>query len=97
MLDMKKYGIAPFGAVPSERQLAHYEMKKAFFHFGVNTFTDAEWGNGSELEKAFDLLDTSYDTDLGGLLSNILYQGMPREAERVLASDATCTIHAAER
>ena len=53
MLDMKKYGITPFGAVPSERQLAHYEMKKAFFHFGVNTFTDAEWGNGSELEKAF--------------------------------------------
>lgn len=54
MLDMKQYGITPFGAVPSERQLAHYEMKKAFFHFGVNTFTDAEWGNGTELEKAFD-------------------------------------------
>ena len=54
MLDMKKHGIIPFGAVPSERQLAHYEMKKAFFHFGVNTFTDVEWGNGEELEKSFD-------------------------------------------
>lgn len=54
MLDLKQYGITPFGAVPSERQLAHYEMKKAFFHFGVNTFTDAEWGNGEELEKTFD-------------------------------------------
>lgn len=36
------------------------------------------------IERAFDLLDTSYDPDLGGLLSNILYLGMPREAERVL-------------
>lgn len=54
MLDMKQYGIIPFGTVPSERQLAHYEMKKAFFHFGVNTFTDMEWGNGEELENAFD-------------------------------------------
>lgn len=38
-----------------------------------------------ELEKAFDLLDTSEDPDLGGILSNILYMGMPREAERVLS------------
>ena len=53
MIDIKKYGIVPFGPIPSERQLAHFEMKKAFFHFGVNTFTDAEWGNGEELEKSF--------------------------------------------
>ncbi len=38
----------------------------------------------SELEKAFNLLDTPDDPDLGGILSNILYMGMPREAERVL-------------
>lgn len=38
----------------------------------------------SELEKAFDLLDTADNPDLTGLLSNILYLGMPREAERVL-------------
>ncbi len=54
MLDIKKYGITPFGSVPNERQLAHFEMKKAFFHFGVNTFTNAEWGNGEEMEKIFD-------------------------------------------
>ncbi len=54
MLDIKKYGITPFGAVPNERQLAHFKMKKAFFHFGVNTFTDLEWGNGEEMEKVFD-------------------------------------------
>ena len=54
MLDIRKYGIIPFGATPNERQLAHFKMKKAFFHFGVNTFTDMEWGNGEEMEKVFD-------------------------------------------
>ena len=38
----------------------------------------------AELERAFDLLDTEDDPDLSGLLSNILYLGMPKEAERVL-------------
>jgi hypothetical protein len=38
----------------------------------------------SELERAFDLLDTADHSDLAGILSNILYMGMPREAERVL-------------
>lgn len=38
----------------------------------------------SELECAFDLLDTADNPDLGGILSNILYLGMPKEAERVL-------------
>jgi len=42
----------------------------------------------SELERAFDLLDTADDPDLTGLLSNILYLGMPREAERVLFGDS---------
>ncbi len=41
-----------------------------------------------ELERAFDLLDTADDPDLTGLLSNILYLGMPREAERVLFGDS---------
>ena len=55
MVDIKKYGIEPFGAVPNERQLNHYYMgKKAFFHFGVNTFTGLEWGDGTEAEKLFD-------------------------------------------
>lgn len=38
----------------------------------------------SELERAFDLLDMADNPDLGGVLFNILYEGMPREAERVL-------------
>ncbi len=48
--------LTPFGAVPSERQICHLRdyNKKAFFHFGVNTFTDKEWGEGEEPEKVFD-------------------------------------------
>lgn len=62
MVDVKKYGITPCGAVPNERQLNHFKMgKKAFFHFGVNTFTDNEWGDGTELEKIFN--PTELDTD----------------------------------
>jgi hypothetical protein len=48
-------------------------------------------GELAELEKAFDLLDTSHDPDLAGLLSNILYMGMPREAERVLIPERNDT------
>ena len=39
----------------------------------------------AELEKAFDLLDTSDDPDMSGVLSNILYMGMPGEASRILS------------
>ncbi|MBQ9692395.1 MAG: alpha-L-fucosidase [Clostridia bacterium] len=55
MVDFKKYGIVPFGALPTERQLNHFYIgKKAFFHFGVNTFSELEWGNGNENESSFD-------------------------------------------
>ena len=46
--------LKPYGAVPSARQMAHYKIeKKAFFHFGVNTFTSLEWGDGTEKESFF--------------------------------------------
>ena len=39
------------------------------------------------LERAFDLLDVQDNPDLCGILSNILYESLPRETTRVLALD----------
>ena len=62
MIDVKKYGIEAFGATPNERQVAHYKLsKKMFIHFGVNTFTNSEWGNGKEIPQLF--APTELDTD----------------------------------
>jgi len=46
---------APFGPLPSERQLRWHEMEYyGFLHFTVNTFTDKEWGFGDEKPAIFD-------------------------------------------
>jgi alpha-L-fucosidase len=39
---------------PTPQQLRWQRLElTAFFHFGINTFTDKEWGDGSEDEKLF--------------------------------------------
>ena len=50
----EKYGLKPCGAVPNERQLEWYGREKTiFFHFGMNTFTGREWGDGTESPSLF--------------------------------------------
>ncbi|WP_442485159.1 alpha-L-fucosidase [Aeoliella sp. SH292] len=53
---------APYGAVPSERQLDwHAQEYYAFLHFGPDTFTDEEWGWSQSTPDVFD--PTELDTD----------------------------------
>lgn len=44
----------PFGPVPTPAQVAWQKMEMNMFcHFGPNTFTGKEWGDGTEIEDIF--------------------------------------------
>ncbi|MCC8197026.1 MAG: alpha-L-fucosidase [Tannerellaceae bacterium] len=44
----------PFGAIPGEYQMEWQKMEYYMFaHFGPNTFTNVEWGNGEEDPNVF--------------------------------------------
>lgn len=48
----------PYGACPTPQQLAWQQMEMNLFcHFGPNTFTGAEWGDGTEPEDIFNPTD----------------------------------------
>ncbi len=45
---------APVFPVPTERQVKWNETEfYAFYHYGMNTYTNKEWGNGTEAESIF--------------------------------------------
>ena len=54
--------IAAYGPLPSKAQLDyHKEELAAFIHYGMNTYTNSEWGNGRENPQYFN--PTILDTD----------------------------------
>ena len=54
--------IAAYGPLPSKAQLDyHKEELAAFIHYGMNTYTNSEWGNGRENPQNFN--PTNLDTD----------------------------------
>lgn len=71
-MNKTKKDIKPFGATPNYRQLHHLKLgKKAFFHFGVNTFSGSEWGDGKESENSFN----PTDMDVRGWIRDIKAAG----------------------
>ncbi|MDR1707973.1 MAG: alpha-L-fucosidase [Prevotella sp.] len=50
--------IKPYGALPTKDQVEWQQLEYyMFIHFGPNTFTNVEWGNGKENPKVFNPSD----------------------------------------
>ncbi len=50
----ERLGLKPYGPIPNERQMEWYKREgNVFFHFGMNTFTGREWGDGTEGPSLF--------------------------------------------
>ena len=62
MTDFSRWGLTPFGPAPNARHMEWYRRgRTAFLHFTVNTFTDREWGDGTEDPAIFN--PTELDCD----------------------------------
>ncbi len=67
---------APYGPVPSPRQLQWERgQMEAFVHFGMNTFTNKEWGYGDESPSLFN--PTDFDANqIVGVIKKAGFQGL---------------------
>ncbi|RFM28262.1 alpha-L-fucosidase [Deminuibacter soli] len=53
-ISKKTAAVKPYGPLPTPRQLTWQEQEfYLFVHFGPNTFTNLEWGKGTEHEEVF--------------------------------------------
>lgn len=53
-VNFEKYGLTPHGPAPKPRQVEWLTREMtAFFHFGMNTYTNQEWGDGTEDPTTF--------------------------------------------
>ena len=69
--------------VPTARQILHQSTEfYAFVHFGMNTFTDREWNDGSESPDIFD----PYAAD-GRVFWRLRSRGMTRTEYRTVNID----------
>lgn len=51
---LEKLGLVPMSPAPSSRQVEWLQRERMiFFHFGMNTFTNMEWGDGTESPSIF--------------------------------------------
>lgn len=51
---LQAQSVQPLQVIPTRSQLQWHDMEfYIFMHFGPNTFTDVEWGNGKEKEEIF--------------------------------------------
>ena len=95
---MEKFLLDAARVAPSPRQKRWFDIGfYAFVHFGVNTFTDREWGDGTEAESLFN----PTDLDCGQWVEAIQAAGMKgphphRQAPRRLLPLAL-EVHGAQR